>query len=100
MREWKDNGTNSVMYINETDYISKSHVVDELALRVCSDPDDSIDEYTTYIIENGEMDSITDDMTVMDIYDKFLRETNGSWSNDIEDLAKYVTQQKINTEGM
>ena len=95
--KWENNIINEVGYLeNKDNYISINTRVNETALRVkFTDTDDIFDDYKTFIVMGNHKETIDNMNSDLEIMEWFVKNTDGSWSDDIELLESYISDNFI-----
>ena len=100
--KWKDNIIdqviiNQVGYLeNKDNYISINTSINETALRVkFKDTDKKADNYKTFIVMGNHKETIDSMNSDLEIMEWFVKNTNGFWTNDVEELKNYISDNFI-----
>lgn len=91
--KWEENIINQIGYLdNKNNYISINTDVNETALRVkFTDTGKRLDDYKTFIVMGNHKETINNMDSDLDIMEWFVVNTDGDWSDDIETLKDYIT---------
>ena len=95
--EWKHNIINQVGYLeNKDNYISINASINETALRIkFKDTDKKVDNYKTFIVMGNHKKTIDNMNSDLEIMEWFVKNTNGFWTNDVELLKDYISDNFI-----
>ena len=95
--KWENNIINEVGYLeNKDNYISINTRVNETALRVkFTDTDDIFGDYKTFIVMGNHKETIDNMNSDLEIMEWFVKNTDGSWSDDTELLESYISDNFI-----
>ena len=95
--KWIDNINNEIGYLeNKDNYVSINEGLNETALRVkFTDTNNIIDDYKTFIVMGNHKETIESMASDLEIMEWFVENTDGSWSNDVELLKDYVSDNFI-----
>ena len=91
--KWLYNINNEVGYLeNKDNYVSINRGLNETALRVkFQDTGKSINDYYTFIVMGKHKETINAMNSDLEIMEWFVNNTDGSWSDDIELLKDYMS---------
>ena len=92
-----DNIINEVGYLeNKDNYVSINEGLNETALRVkFQDTGKSIDDYNTFIVMGDHKETIDNMDSDLEIMEWFMKNTDGFWSDDVELLKDYISDNFI-----
>ena len=95
--KWKDNINNEVGYLeNKSNYVSINEGLNETALRVkFQDAGKSINDYQTFIVTGNHKETIDNMNSDLEIMEWFVKNTDGFWSDDVELLKDYISDNFI-----
>jgi hypothetical protein len=95
--KWIDNINNEVGYLNnKNNYVSINEGLNETALRVkFQDTGKSIDDYQTFIVMGNHKKTINTMNSDLEIMEWFAEKTDGFWSNNVELLKDYISDNFI-----
>ena len=91
--KWIANINNEVGHLeNKDNYVSINVGVNETALRVkFQDTGKSIDDYNTFIVMGDHKETIDNMNSDLEIMEWFVVNTDGFWSDDVEELKNYIS---------
>ena len=95
--KWIANINNEVGYLeNKDNYVSINVDINETALRVkFQDTGKSIDNYNTFIVMGDHKETIDNMDSDLEIMEWFMKNTDGFWSDDVELLKDYISDNFI-----
>ena len=95
--KWITNINNEVGYLeNKGNYVSINEDLNETALRVkFQDTGKSINDYQTFIVMGNHKETISNMNSDLDIMEWFVVNTDDDWSNDVELLKDYISDNFI-----
>ena len=95
--KWIDNNVNQVGYLeNKDNYISINEDLNETALRVkFQDTGKIINDYQTFIVMWNHKETIDNMNSDLEIMEWFVVNTDGFWTNDVELLKDYISDNFI-----
>ena len=95
--KWIANIHNEVGYLeNKDNYVSINEGLNETALRVkFQDTGKSIDDYNTFIVMGDHKETIDNMDSDLEIMEWFMKNTDGFWSDDVELLKDYISDNFI-----
>ena len=95
--KWIDNINNEVWYLeNKGNYVSINVGLNETALRVkFQDTGKSINDYQTFIVMGNHKETIDNMNSDLEIMEWFVKNTDGFWSDDVELLKDYISDNFI-----
>ena len=100
--KWKDNIMdqviiNQVGYLeNKDNYVSINTSLNETALRVKFKYTDKIvNNYKTFIVMGNHKETIDSMASDLEIMEWFVENTDGFWTNDVEELKNYISDNFI-----
>ena len=95
--KWIVNIHNEVGYLeNKDNYVSINEGLNETALRVkFQDTGKSIDDYNTFIVMGDHKETIDNMDSDLEIMEWFMKNTDGFWSDDVELLKEYISDNFI-----
>ena len=95
--KWIDNINNEVGYLeNKDNYVSINEGLNETALRVkFQDTGSSINDYQTFIVMGNHKETIDNMNSDLEIMEWFVKNTDGSWSDDVELLKEHISNNFI-----
>ena len=95
--KWIANINNEVGDLeNKDNYVSINKGLNETALRVkFQDTDKNIDDYKTFIVMGNHKETIDNMNSDLEIMEWFVKNTDGFWSNDVELLKDYISDNFI-----
>ena len=95
--KWIANINNEVGYLeNKDNYVSINEDLNETALRVkFQDTGKSIDDYNTFIVMGDHKETIDNMDSDLEIMEWFMKNTDGFWSDDVELLKDYISDNFI-----
>ena len=95
--EWYKNIENEVGYLeNKDNYISINSRVNETALRVkFSHNGSKLRDYKTFIVMGNHKEVINKMSSDLEIMEWFAKNVNGFWSNEVELLEEYISNNFI-----
>ena len=95
--KWIDNINNEVGYLeNKDNYVSINEYLNETALRVkFTDTDDIFGDYKTFIVMGDHKETIDNMDSDLEIMEWFVNNTDGFWSDDVELLKDYISDNFI-----
>lgn len=91
--KWIANINNEFGYLeNKDNYVSINKGLNETALRVkFQDTGKSIDDYNTFIVMGDHKETIDNMNSDLEIMEWFVVNTDGFWSDDVEELKNYIS---------
>ena len=91
--KWIANIINEVGHLeNKDNYVSINVGINETALRVkFQDTGKTEDDYNTFIVMGNHKETIDNINSDLEIMEWFVKNTDGSWSNDVELLKDYIS---------
>ena len=100
--KWHDNIMdqviiNQVGYLeNKDNYVSINTSLNQTALRIkFKDTDKKVDNYKTFIVMGNHKETIDNMNSDLEIMEWFVNNTDGSWSDDVELLKDYISNNFI-----
>ena len=95
--KWIDNNVNQVGYLeNKDNYISINEDLNETALRIkFQDTGKRTDDYKTFIVMGNHKETINNMNSDLEIMEWFVVNTDGFWTNDVELLKDYISDNFI-----
>ena len=95
--KWIANINNEVGYLeNKDNYVSINEGLNETALRVkFTNTGKSIDDYKTFIVMGNYKETIDNMSSDLEIMEWFAENTDGFWSDDVEELKDYISNNFI-----
>ena len=95
--KWIDNIINEVGYLeNKDNYVSINAGFNETALRVkFQDTGKSINDYYTFVVMGNHKETINKMDNDLEIMEWFVVNTDGFWTNDVELLKDYISDNFI-----
>ena len=95
--KWIANINNEVGYLeNKDNYVSINVGINETALRVkFKDTNKKIDNYKTFIVMGNHKETIDNMNSDLEIMEWFVKNTDGFWTNDVELLKDYISDNFI-----
>ena len=95
--KWIDHINNGVGYLeNKDNYVSINEGLNETALRVkFTDTGKIIDDYRTFIVMGNHKETIDNMNSDLEIMEWFVNNTDGFWSDDVEELKDYISNNFI-----
>ena len=95
--KWIDNINNEVGYLeNKDNYVSINEGLNETALRVkFQDTSESINDYQTFIVMGNHKEIIDNMNSDLEIMEWFVKNTDGFWSDNVELLKDYISDNFI-----
>lgn len=95
--KWEENINNQVGYLeNKDNYVSINLCINETALRVkFQDAGKTEDYYKTFTVMGNHKETIDAMNSDLDILKWFAENTNGFWSDDVELLKDYISNNFI-----
>ena len=99
--KWIDNINNEVGYLNNKDnYVSVNEGLNETALRVkFQDTGKSINDYQTFIVMGNHKETVDNMNSDLEIMEWFVKNTDGLWTNDVELLKDYISDNFTKQQG-
>ena len=95
--KWIANINNEVGYLeNKNNYVSINKGLNETALRVkFQDTGKSINDYNTFIVMGDHKETIDNMDSDLEIMEWFMKNTDGFWSDNVELLKDYISDNFI-----
>lgn len=95
--KWIDNIKNEIGYLeNKDNYVSINEDLNKTALRVkFTDTGSSINYYQTFIVMGNHKETIDNMNSDLEIMEWFVVNTDGFWSDDVEELKDYISNNFI-----
>ena len=95
--KWIDNINNEIGYLeNKDNYVSINEGLNETALVVkFTDTGKIINDYKTFIVMGNHKETIDSMNSDLEIMEWFVKNTNGFWTNDVEELKNYISDNFI-----
>ena len=95
--KWIANINNEVGYLeNKDNYVSINVDINETALRVkFQDTGKTVDDYYTFIVMGNHKETINNMNSDLDILEWFVKNTDGFWTDDVELLKDYISDNFI-----
>ena len=95
--KWIDHINNEVGYLeNKDNYVAINVGLNETALRVkFQDTGKSINDYQTFIVMGNYKETIDNMNSDLEIMEWFVKNTDGFWSDDVELLKDYISDNFI-----
>ena len=95
--KWIESLNNEVGYLeNKDNYVSINEDVNETALRVkFQNIGKSINDYQTFIVIGNHKETIDNMNSDLEIMEWFVKNTDGCWSDDVELLKDYISDNFI-----
>lgn len=95
--KWIANINNEVGYLeNKDNYVSVNEGLNETALRVkFQDTGKTVDDYNTFIVMGNHKETIDNMNSDLDILEWFVKSTDGFWTDDVELLKDYISNNFI-----
>ena len=95
--KWIANINNEVGLLeNKDNYVSINVCINETALRVkFQDTGKTVDDYNTFIVIGNHKETIDNMNSDLEIMEWFVKNTDGSWTNDVELLKDYISDNFI-----
>ena len=95
--KWIANINNEVGLLeNKDNYVSINVGINETALRVkFQDTGKTKDDYNTFIVTGNHKETIDNMNSDLEIMEWFVKNTDGSWTNDVELLKDYISDNFI-----
>ena len=95
--KWIDNINNEIGYLeNKDNYVSINEGLNETALVVkFTDTGKIINDYKTFIVMGNHKETIDSMASDLEIMEWFVENTDGSWSDDVEELKNYISDNFI-----
>lgn len=95
--KWITNIHNEVGYLeNKDNYVSINEGLNETALRVkFQDTGKIVDDYNTFIVMGNHKETIDNMNSDLEIMEWFVKNTDGFWTNNVELLKDYISDNFI-----
>ena len=95
--KWIDNINNEIGYLeNKDNYVSINEGLNETALVVkFTDTGKIINDYQTFIVMGNHKETIDSMASDLEIMEWFVENTDGFWTNDVEELKNYISDNFI-----
>ena len=95
--KWLDGINNEFGYLeNKDNYVSINVDINETALRVkFQGTGKKVDNYKTFIVMGNHKETIDNMNSDLEIMEWFVKNTDGFWTNDVELLKDYISDNFI-----